>query len=86
VTKAKTMPSPKAAAITRLRTLTNGEISAQPLLDAEQMTLAKIMLPTGTWTNYALCKQHGCNVNAVPFAPDPPYRLYAIDTKTGAMS
>jgi hypothetical protein len=45
-----------------------------------------LMLPTGTWTNYALCKQHKCSINAVPFAPDPPYRLYAIDTKTGAMS
>lgn len=41
---------------------------------------------TQSWTNYALCKQHGCSVSATPFTAVAPYKLYAINTKTGEMS
>jgi hypothetical protein len=38
------------------------------------------------WTDAALCRMHGCSVGATQFAPDSPYRLYALNTKTGEMS
>jgi len=43
------------------------------------------MVHGGTWTNYALCKQNDCSCNAVPFEPDPPYKLYELNMKTGEM-
>lgn len=37
-------------------------------------------------TNGWICKTHGCSVSASVFNPDPPYRLYALNTKTGEMT
>lgn len=45
-----------------------------------------LKLSTGTCTNFAMCKKHGCSVNAVLFVPDPPYKLYTLDTSTGVLT
>jgi len=37
-------------------------------------------------TNGWLCKMHSCSMSASPFLADEPYRLYALNTKTGEMS
>lgn len=37
-------------------------------------------------TNAWLCKTHGCSVSASLFNADAPYRLYALNTKTGEMT
>lgn len=44
-----------------------------------------LMLPTGEYTNRAMSKKHGFLISAVAWEPDV-YRLYAFDTKTGAMT
>jgi len=33
----------------------------------------------------ALMRHHGCSIGAAPWQPAEPYRLYAIDVRTGAM-
>jgi len=37
-------------------------------------------------TNRWLMQTHGCSISAAPFQPDPPYRLYVLDTRTGEVS
>lgn len=38
------------------------------------------------WTNKALTDRHGCTIGAVEFNPDPPYKLYEINTRTGVVT
>lgn len=45
-----------------------------------------LMQDTGEYTNRKVCEDNGCSVNATPFRPDPPYKLYAINRVTGEMS
>lgn len=37
------------------------------------------------WTVMHWMKLRGCSVNASPFRPDPPYKLYAFNRRTGEM-
>jgi hypothetical protein len=39
----------------------------------------------GTWTNTKVMRDHGIAVGVSLFEPDPPYKLYTLDTKTGEM-
>jgi len=37
------------------------------------------------YTNSALCRINNCSVNATVFNPDPPYKLYSFNRKTGGV-
>lgn len=40
----------------------------------------------GSWTNSKVMKDHGISMGASVFRPDPPYKLYSLNLKTGAMT
>jgi hypothetical protein len=40
----------------------------------------------GSWSNAKICKDHGCSVSAQLWTPEAPYKLYAFNHRTGAMS
>ena len=45
-----------------------------------------LMRDTGEYTNRKVCRDNDCSVTAQLFRPDPPYKLYTINTKTGEMT
>jgi hypothetical protein len=45
-----------------------------------------LLQPMGNWSNAYLCRMNGCSLSVTLWLPDEPYKLYALDTRTGAMS
>lgn len=61
-------------------------VSALSTRDAKKKVLAELGHDVERWTIYHCLKQEDATMSASPWRPDPPYRLYAIDASTGAMS
>lgn len=61
-------------------------VTALSSRDAKRKLLDELYGGLDQWTPYKICREHRCAVNAQPFRPDPSYKLYSINTKTGEMT
>ena len=56
-------------------------------LDRDPFGLKQHTMDHGVdWSDAALCKRNGCTIGATPWSAEVPYRLYALDLRTGAMT
>ena len=79
--------SPRQAETEVLDSLYDRRHRIRPPLTPEQREgdVFGLLNEFGDWTNYKLCEINGCSVQAQVYQPDV-YRLYSIDTSTGAVS